>query len=128
MKPEKQLEKQIEQIAGYFGCAYFKIPDSKSINRDNRHFHREEKRPFDGILVTPFGNYCIECKINSRKLLTHQSKNERIINEINQSFFVIRKRIRKYNCVYQIEQPERNVVFETGKIEDLFEWFKERRV
>jgi len=123
MKPEAKFEHELTKIAPLFGCRYVKIPDSKSINRNNRYSHREEKRPFDAILITPNGNFCIECKINSGKLLTHQERNGQMINEINQSFYIIRKRIRTYETVYQVEQPEKNVIFETKKIEELFTFF-----
>jgi len=125
MKPEAQFEHDLSNIAYYFGCYYVKIPDTRMINKQNRHRNREEKRPFDGILITPNRNFCIECKINSGKLLEHQKRNESIINEKNGSFYVLRKRIRKDSSRIQIEQPEKNVVFETENIEEIFTYFKE---
>lgn len=102
MKPEAQFEKDLAYYAPLSGCAYFKIPDPKCINAKTRRYHHEDKRPFDGVLVTPQGNYCVECKINSGKLLAHQDKNQRTINTINDSFIVLRKRIRKSSVMYQV--------------------------
>jgi len=125
MKPEAKLEKELSDIAGYFGCAYIKIPDTKMINAKNRHIHKEEKRPFDGILVTPNNNFCIECKINSGKLLPHQENNGRLIDNINQSFYIIRKRIRKYDEIYTIEDLCGNILLISGVIEHVIYYFKE---
>lgn len=123
MKPEKEFEKDLKKIAPLFGCLYLKIPDTKMLNANNRYRNREEKRPFDAVLVTPAGNFCIECKVNYNGLKPHQKTTQDKINSINNSFFVFRKIFRKKGIVYRIEQPEKNVIFEMGKIEDLIDFF-----
>ena len=120
MKPEAQFEKDLSFVAPLLGCIYIKIPDTKMINKFNRHNNREEKRPFDAVLVTPNCNYCIECKINYNTLETHQSYNQTNINLINQTFFVFRKRINK-KVKYQIEHNSQ-MLFDTDKIEELIKF------
>ena len=125
MKPEAQFEKELATIAPHFNCRYIKIPDTKMINKSNRKTHREDKRPFDGVLITRSGNACIECKINRINLEEHQALNEIMINKINDSFFRLVKRIRKKSVAYQVYKYE-TMVFETDKIELLFQFFTEQ--
>ena len=125
-KPEAQFEKDLFDTAMIMGCCYIKIPDTNMINRNNRHQNRELKRPFDGILITPDQNFCIECKINSNSLIRHQESNQNLINFINNSFFVFRKRIRKNSVAYQIEYNH-EMVYETSKIENLIKFCKGKK-
>lgn len=103
MKPEAQFEKDLATYARMINCVYIKIPDTNMLNKTNRHRNREQKRPFDGILVTNHKNYCIECKIDSGHLLPHQESNQQGINKLNGTFYVLRKRRRKKSVAYQIE-------------------------
>jgi hypothetical protein len=73
------------------------------INKDNRSQNREQKRPFDGILVTPKGNICVECKINYNQLLTHQERFRNEIAQINGKFIVLRKKFYKNSVEYVVE-------------------------
>ena len=123
-KPEASFENDLTRLAPFFGCEYEKIPDTKMINRYNRDMNREKKRPFDGVLVTPNGNFCIEAKVNSNKLMIHQEIIQDEINKVNKSYFVLRKRIGKRRINYQVEQ-DHNLIFETTEIENLFKFFKE---
>jgi len=118
---EAEFEKQLTRIAPLYGCRYFKIPDTKMINKNNRKSNREQKRPFDGILVTESGNYCIECKVDSNTLKPHQKVNLDDINKINGRGFVLRVRNGKQR-VYVIECNGKTLV-EFGTIDELIKQF-----
>jgi len=124
MKPEQQFESDLFKVAKIFNCRYIKIPDVAQSNFKERGFvNKESKRPFDSLLITPRFNFCIECKINSNVLLAHQELNQKRINLINKSFYVIRKRIRKTSIMYQIEQDHEKI-FESKNLEDIILYFK----
>jgi len=97
---EKAFEAELAHLAAIMRCAYIKIPDplvTATKIKDRKNFMMTEcKRPFDAILVTPNGNYCIECKYNYTPLAEHQKANLARINEINDSAWVLRK-IEKYD-------------------------------
>jgi len=122
IKHEAIFEKELGQVAPIFGCAYFKIPDTKMINKFNRHRNREDKRPFDSILITPKGNYCIECKVNYNKLSEHQQKNQLTVNNINSSFYVLRKNVNTKQIIYSIIFNGK-VVKKTASISVLVNYF-----
>jgi len=124
LKPEAQLESDLFKVAKLFKCRYVKIPDMDASQFNNGSFkNKESKRPFDGILCIKDGqNYCIECKVNSNTLLTHQELNQSKINDINKSFYVIRKRIRTKSVAYQIEFNH-ELMLETEKIEEIVKYF-----
>jgi hypothetical protein len=92
---EKAFEAELAHLAAINHCAYIKIPDplvTAMKIQDRKNFMMTEcKRPFDAILVTPNGNYCIECKYNYTPLAEHQKENLARINEINDSAWVLRK-------------------------------------
>lgn len=117
--PEANFEKELKYVARSMGCMYIKIPDTRMINASNRYMHREEKRPFDSILVTPYGNVCVECKINSAKLSQHQRWYRDKIEKINRLHFVFRKRILKKSVYYQLETCP---IPKFNKIKDMLGW------
>ena len=125
MKNEMLFENSLRKNAPYFKCSYFKIPDTKMLNKFNRKFNKEEKRFCDGILITPQKNYCIECKYGNNSLKPHQKMNMEAINKINGSFFLLRKKSLKKGIFYFIEKPEKNVLLKTEKLEDIFMFFNE---
>ena len=118
---EKEFEKQLTRIAPLFGCLYFKIPDTTMLNKNNRNINREQKRPFDGVLVTESGNYCIECKVDSNRLKPHQIVNLDDVNKINGKGYVLRVRNRKQR-VYVVEWNGK-VLIECATIDELIEQF-----
>ena len=94
---EKAFERYFAQLCATQGCVYMKIGDiiptkARIALMKQRGYSDEAKKPFDGILVTPNGNYCIEMKYNYNSLEQHQADNQSRINKINGSFFVIRNR------------------------------------
>lgn len=114
-------------------CAYFKIPDpivtAQKIKDRKNYMMVEEKRPFDGILVTPVGNFCIECKFNYHPLSTHQKDNLALIDSINDTGYVLRK-IEKiapngYQIIYVKYRKEKGgkVIYETDSPLDLIKSF-----
>ncbi len=125
MKPEQILERDLADAARYFGCLYIKIPDTHMINAKNRMRNREDKRPFDGILLTPTQNWCIECKIDYAPLKPHQDLTRKLINDFNQTYIIIRKIRRKSGTIYQCQHMEFKLEFK--KIEGLLNWIKDIR-
>jgi len=103
MKYEQAFEKELQRIAPLVKSRYYKIPDTKMLNRQNRGRNREEKRPFDAVLATPYGNACVECKYGYNTLKPHQARNKQDIDSLNGSFFVLTKRQRKRKAVYICE-------------------------
>lgn len=104
IKKEKRLEKNLKNAAGIRGCRYIKIPDPRMITKRNRHRNREKKRPFDGMLYTPSKTWSVECKIDSNHLSQHQKNNMYLIDQVNDSFLILRKRFRKNTIAYQVER------------------------
>jgi len=94
-KPEAMFEKAFKHVAELLHCLYVKIPDMivtrarlEEIRRGALHEHL---RPFDGVLVTMKGVYCLEFKYGRNRLSTHQAWFEGIINAIKpNTFYVIR--------------------------------------
>ncbi len=123
-KFEDTLERMFAIVCRSKGCMYLKIPDTKMINANNRHNHHESKRPFDGVLATPTGNYCVECKVDNNKLSLHQEANQQVINKINDSFLVLRWKQKLKPSVFQIERHNK-VVFGSEDIVEVVEWIKE---
>lgn len=130
---EKIFEKELSHVAAMHHCAYYKIPDpvvtAQKIKDRKNYMITEEKRPFDGVLVTPNGNYCIECKYNYNSLAPHQKENLERINSINGSAWVLRK-IEKlddtgYKRIYVKYRKEKNgeVILETDNPMDLIKSF-----
>lgn len=104
MKPEALFEKEIRKTAPLLGMSYEKIPDSKLINASNRNGagRRESRRPFDGVLIAPFGNLCIECKYQYNQLEDHQKETQFRINAINDTYYVLRKAKLKKGFEYSV--------------------------
>jgi len=128
MKHEQKFEKDLERIAPLFGCLYIKIPDFIPLKRYGDII--AHRRPFDAVLFMPYrdkfygGNtFCIECKIDNNKLKPHQKVTQDKICEVNKSYYILRKKFLKKGVVYRIEQPEKNVLWETNKIEKIIEFF-----
>jgi hypothetical protein len=111
---EKEFEAYFARLCRLNKCIYFKIPDTKSINRANRKFHKEEKRPYDSVLVTPNKTYCIEAKIEGRALKPHQRANMIITNKINPHTGLV---IRKYHNYVRLDVISENNT-ETMKFHD----------
>ncbi len=122
---ERAFEKNLKKVASLFGMLYYKIPDTKMLNAYNRNRNKEDKRPFDGILITPKQNYCIECKVNYGKLSDHQKINQFLINNKNGSFYVLRKKFLKNGVFYTIEQNYK-IIFKTQEIEELLFYFNKK--
>ena len=126
---EKSFEKEFAFRAKLAGMLYVKIPDPIMTNYRLRNMARrgisdEPLRPFDGILITPGNNYCLEFKYQYGKLKYHQKLNQDAINKINKSFYVIRKIKRKYEIIYRIEYNN-EIIYETKQIENLLSFFEE---
>ncbi len=125
---EKSFEKEFAFRAKLAGMLYVKIPDPIMTNYRLRNMARrgisdEPLRPFDGILITPGNNYCLEFKYQYGKLKYHQKLNQDAINKINKSFYVIRMIKRKNDNIYKIIQNDK-IILETKNIEEIINYFK----
>jgi len=125
---EKSFEKEFAFRAKLAGMLYIKIPDPIMTNYRLRNMARrgisdEPLRPFDGILITPGNNYCLEFKYQYGKLKYHQKLNQDAINKINNSFYVIRMIKRKNDNIYKIIQNDK-IILETKNIEEIINYFK----
>ncbi len=125
------FEAELFRIAPLFGCMYVKIPDAvktrESLKQraDGSFYMKEKKRPFDAILVSKTGNYCIEAKANANKLECHQKKYGENISVINQCFYVLRVIVdtKMFKKRYQVETVKGETLLSSQKIEDLFLFF-----
>lgn len=129
ISPEKSFEMEFAFWAKISRMLYLKIPDpimtKDKLNSMKRRGQSDElQRPCDGILITKKGNYLIECKYNYNKLLPHQEYYQGKVNEINKSYYVIRKIKRKYETIYRIEFNN-EIIYETKQIENLLSFFEE---
>jgi len=127
MKPEAIFQNELIRIAPLYRCLFLTIPDFIPIKGNKIIAH---KRPCDGILATWRQNYLIECKYGNSPLRPHQKKYMQEVNTINNSYFVIRKKILKKGIIYIVEQnypystfPILSCLFKTEKIEELFKFF-----
>jgi len=131
---EKTFENELMHVAALCKCAYIKIPDpivtaKKTQDRKNFMF-TEEKRPFDGILVTPSGNYCIECKYEYNPMIKHQKENLELVERINGMSYVLQKLekfdstgYRRISVKYRKKGTDGVVVFETDNPLELVKSF-----
>lgn len=134
---ERDFEKEFERICPLFKTRYYKIPDVLPIDKDGNviksgQIHISRKLPFDGNLITPSQNYCLEFKYQNNQLADHQIKTMIEINKINMSYYVVRKKVLKKGTFYTIEQgnpysvsPIPHCEFKTKQIEDLFLFFND---
>lgn len=140
-----QGEAQAEGTFGHYAplkkCAYFKIPDAiktkdSLIRKENGTYTMvEDQRPFDGILVTPVGNFCIEWKYNKGKLKDHQEENLVKVKQINNMYYILRRTDKKnkagiiYEVGYTVEDINKNILFSTLNILEIFDYIiKENKV
>lgn len=127
MTPEKQFEKAFAFACNVAKCLYVKIPDAIMTKARLAHIRQtgrsdEPLKPFDGILITPNGNLCLEFKYQYGKLSPHQQDNREAINKINDSFVVVRLKVNTKGTVYFAEYPDHTNEF--GKIADLVNHLK----
>jgi hypothetical protein len=90
-KPEEQFKKDLAQVMAFKGVTYINIPDTKMLNKHNRALNREEKRPFDGLLIGSNGILCIEFKFGYNNLELHQEATGKEIEHLNGMYVVLRK-------------------------------------
>ena len=127
MKPEEQFEKNLTDYAPLFNCEYIKIPDpikakGNMIRKGKGYTMIAHKRPFDGILVTPSFNWCIECKYNYNPLKTHQKEYKGKVERVNEGYLILRKIVNK-KTVFRIEWLEKKQDFYS--IPEMIEFIKE---
>ena len=120
MKKETAFETELAIACNTLGWTYIKIPDTKMINKQNRHLNREQKRPFDAIISTEAGLVAIECKIDYNKLKEHQFLYGQTIHEHSGMFYVLRKVERAGYMAYIIEDYAGKKLYESEQgVQDL---------
>jgi len=138
---ETQFAKKLEKEASRYGCKLIDIPDVYVTAEKLEQFKKtgkfnERRRPFDKLLVSPSGNYCIEIKYNNSPLRPHQRETQIKINEINRSYFVVRKKV-KINKIskkviprYSIEQiiNGQKIIYRYDYIKEIFDFFNKLRL
>jgi hypothetical protein len=85
------------------------------LNQYNRSQNREEKRPCDGIFVTPKGNILVECKVNHNKLMTHQERFMDTVTKINGKFVILRKKFYGNRVEYVAETVSQSVQYDNAR-------------
>lgn len=90
---EREFEKSFAEQAKWLkGWLYIKIPDViPQKTRDGRYYVPEaHKRPFDGILVTEYGNLVMELKYGNGRLKDHQKDALQKVAHLNGQAMVLR--------------------------------------
>ncbi len=135
-KQEMVFENELAKVSAICHGAYFKIPDAKITKeritlakKCKNYGFNEYKRPFDGVLCLPNGNFCIECKYNYNTLEAHQKENLEKVGRINDMGYVLRKMerfdstgIRRTSLRYRVEKNG-EVLLETDNPIDLIKYF-----
>ncbi len=125
--PHERFYYDLEKVAGIYNCNLIRIPDAQvtadALERWKASpFKRPRRRPFDGLLVTPAGNLCLELKVNNDTQLDHQKVTGQVINAINGSYFVLHKK-EGVPADYSVRQGKA-VLFKTTKIEAIIEYLR----
>ena len=125
--PERDFEKTLQLYAPLFNMLYIKIPDVLPIDKNGKviksgEIHISRKLPCDGILLTPAGNYMIECKYQNNALLQHQRAQMFKVNALNMSYYCLRKKVLEKGTIYTVEQNGKTL-FKTQDIQDIFTFF-----
>jgi len=135
---EVRFERDLAKLATYLGCIYEKVPDviitkSNIIKRNGKSFVAAKKRFADGVLITPKAVFILECKYNDGQLKPHQKQSMNRINQINESYYILRKRAKvkdfKTIVTYYIQNIVNNRVttqYKTESLKDIILWFKEK--
>ena len=120
---EKDFETSIATVSQLMGCKYFKIPDTKMLNAGNRYYNREQKRPFDAVLITPYKTYVIEAKIQYGALKPHQLVNIELSNKINPNTGYV---VRWFPKFIRIDYHENGSItkIKVADIKELITYFK----
>ncbi len=126
-KKHNRFFNDLSKAASLLKCRLIGIPDERvtpeSLKRWKDPYKRPKRRPFDCLLVTPSGNYCLELKVNNDSQSFHQKTTEHNINRINKSYYVVRKR-EGFPSTYSLHQPGKWLP-KTTKIEEIIQYFKE---
>jgi len=123
MNPERDLIKQFRAIAVKRNMIVCPIPDPKG------NYIYQEYRPFDFVLITAYGTFCIEAKVEHNQLLNHQKGTSEAIEKLNpMAYWIIRKReTKKRGTLYTIEKyrnKKKEVIMESEFIEHLVKHFE----
>jgi len=136
---EAVFERTLATAAPYFKCLYVKIKDPRFDRmrikaRAEGDDLCEVKRPYDGTLFIRedddyYGyNIVVELKYGDNTMEKHQKEYMEMINRVNKSSFLIRAKGECNNYVITVEQPEKNIVYKTDNVVDLFQWLLEQRI
>jgi len=161
---ERAFEQAFIKAAPYYRCSFEKIADANPMVQSILHNHRkypglleklrvlldiykikveslfENRRVCDGILITPNGNYFIELKYNTGSIKPHQKESAARINNINGTYYIVRKREKIVNNIIikqsiEIEvwrtHPKKGTPYyahgyEANTIDEVIKWFKRK--
>ena len=129
LKPEAQFSSDFGIACSKLKCSWTVIPDTKMINKSNRHHHKELKRPCDGVFNSETATRMLELKANTGRPLPHQIMNCVYEDQIrNNSYLFIKKldrkppvfteyRVFKYRGL--TNRPEMVILFTCNNLADL---------
>ena len=84
----------------------------------------EVRRPYDGELSTPIGNFPVELKYGDNWLSPHQEKYGRLVTTINKLFFILKKdKIQDNRYEYYIMSVDKKIIFTTNSTAGIYKWF-----
>jgi len=124
MKNESDFDAALTKVCALMKCRLIDIPDMIWTRQTTQASVRERQRPFDKVLLTPKSIYLIELKFNHGKLMEHQKLRGTRYNETRPgSYFVLRAKMNVKHPVFQVENEQAEILFQTPEIMELVKWF-----
>jgi hypothetical protein len=118
MKHEERFKAMLSVSLRKYRAFWVNIPDTKMITKENRSYHREDKRPFDGVIIAPNFVLCVELKYMYNGLKEHQLQMGRDIEDTNNMYVVLRMVENKQWTAYRAETTDKQILFESDDIAD----------
>ena len=124
MKNESDFDAALTKVCALMKCRLIDIPDMIWTRQNAQAPVRERQRPFDKVLLTPKSIYLIELKFNHGKLMDHQKLRGSRYNATRPgSYYVLRAKMNVKNPVFQVENEQAEILFQTPEIMELVKWF-----
>lgn len=118
MKNEERFKGMLAIALKKHRATWVNIPDTKMINARNRHLNREDKRPFDGVIIAPMFVLCVELKFGYNQLEDHQKATGRAIEDTNNMYVVLRMVERPKHLSFRAENTDKETLFESDELND----------
>lgn len=124
MKNESDFDAALTKVCALMKCRLIDIPDMIWTRQNAQAPVRERQRPFDKVLLTPHAIYLIELKFNHGKLMDHQKLRGIRYNTTRPgSYYVLRAKMNVKQPVFQVENEQAEILFQTPDIVELVKWF-----